>query len=334
MNPKFLMVALSVGIVAIHSAKGEWQSGAMHSSYAAYTLDPLMFDEPLRVELIRKQANSTAFVTPVLSLSMNNEHTRVTLKTSDLGIIDQMDENVPEISVSISINGAVTYTFLPQSNSRGHEAAMAIRDVSKIVSNQAFGTSEVDIVGMDLLNEFHQTVLLRTTLQPIPFVAAFAVSLIGTACLMLLTLGNTRETNRQQDSQTLIAAPAGMMKDQPQPEVNVEAILLQAKRILHDKKAATMPTSEKNQSESTEDIVEMARTFGRGQGEVRLAQAVEASNRQNAWQRKLQQLEEVAEMSEPIASAKKLGVGRGELDLAKSLRRLREDNTTKGSRND
>ncbi len=114
---------------------------------------------------------------------------------------------------------------------------------------------------------------------------------------------------------TLTARP------QTPPENPVDALLRQAQLILLEKKAQrTLHAPQRALSINTN--IAIARTFGRAQGELTLAQKLEASGTQYPWEEKLCADDIVRSGENPAAAAKNLGVGTGELKLLHTLRTM------------
>jgi hypothetical protein len=155
-------------------------------------------------------------------------------------------------------------------------------------------------------------------IQFIPFVASLLISLLGTAGMMYWIVKPAPPTR---------TAPARAMLPErtAQTTTGVDAILDQARIILQEKAARTKPNVI---APSDEDAVTtLARTFGRGQGELQFARTMETRNREYMWEKKLQGMD--TQRRDPITRAKKLGVGRGELALAASLRKIHDEQLRK-----
>ncbi len=147
--------------------------------------------------------------------------------------------------------------------------------------------------------------------QTIPLVVSLVISMAGTAALMY------RIMKRMPDRKKII------MPEKREEPAGVEAILSQAKLILEEKASSRRLRGSEQSGDDGEDAeLSLARKFGRAQGEFKLAKTLEAGSREY---KKLQTLDAQrldAQRRGSVARAKKLGVGRGELELAHSLRRM------------
>jgi hypothetical protein len=151
-------------------------------------------------------------------------------------------------------------------------------------------------------------------IQLVPLMAALVFSVLGTTAMMY-------RLNRPSRLQR-VSKKSDVRKGEERPAA-VEAILEQAKLLVKEK-AATVPTRparEESIDESDDATMTLARTFGRAQGEVRLARKLEAKSRAYMWEKKLQSLN--TQRRDSLMQAKKLGVGRGEMELADSFRKMR-----------
>jgi hypothetical protein len=155
-------------------------------------------------------------------------------------------------------------------------------------------------------------------IQFIPFVAALMISLLGTAGLMYWIVKPAPPTRTAP-------ARAALPKRATPPITGVEAILDQARIILQEKTARAKPGIVSRGNEDA--VTTLARTFGRGQGELHLARRLESGSREYMWEKKLQGVD--TQRRDSITRAKKLGVGRGELELAASLRKMHDDQLRK-----
>jgi hypothetical protein len=91
--------------------------------------------------------------------------------------------------------------------------------------------------------------------------------------------------------------------------------------ILLEKKAQrTLHAAQRSQPLDTG--LALARTFGRGRGELALAQKLETSGTQYPWQHNIRQDNARLAGGSTAASAKVLGVGTGELRLLHTLQAL------------
>lgn len=155
-------------------------------------------------------------------------------------------------------------------------------------------------------------------IQFIPFVAALLISLLGTAGMMYWVV---KPAPPRRTAPARAAIPAQVT----QPTSGVDAILDQARIILQEKAAqAKLPRA----STSNDDAATtLARTFGRGQGELHLARRLEQGSREYLWEKKIQGVN--TRRRDSTTRAKRLGVGRGELELAAMLRAMHEEQMRK-----
>lgn len=155
-------------------------------------------------------------------------------------------------------------------------------------------------------------------LRTVPLVVALFVSLVGTAAMMSAIGGPVSRKRRKPGTNML-----------ERREVSaVDAILAQAKLVLQEKTQGSSGrlAFEFGAVEPDDSALSLAKTFGRGQGEFRLLRKLESERQPYAWESKLKS----AQQNHP--SAKRLGVGKGEVQLAASLRRMEESQIRKESR--
>ncbi|MBX2989606.1 MAG: hypothetical protein KF749_00410 [Bacteroidetes bacterium] len=154
--------------------------------------------------------------------------------------------------------------------------------------------------------------------RTIPFVAALLVSLVGTAAMMS-TIGNPMSRKHTMPRSNQLE----------RHEVSaVDAILAQAKLVLQEKIQGSSGrlALEFGTVEADDSAISLAKTFGRGQGEFHLLRRLESERKPYAWESQLKSTRQ------NHVSAKRLGVGRGEVELATSLRKLEESQIRKESR--
>jgi hypothetical protein len=153
--------------------------------------------------------------------------------------------------------------------------------------------------------------------QPIPFLAACFIALLGTAGMMFWII---KRPPPRKPAPHRVSLPAA------KHEAGVEAILAQARLILQEK-AGVFPrrVALETGAASEEAALTLAKKFGRGQGEFEFVKQAQSGNRHYMWEKKLQMIDSARTGRESVSTAKKLGVGRGELALALSLRRLQEN---------
>jgi hypothetical protein len=161
--------------------------------------------------------------------------------------------------------------------------------------------------------------------QRIPLIASLVFSILTTGGMLLWILRpkpspKSKARVSTADSKRESISPA-------------DAILLQARQIIKEKSgiAKTALAIESASFEREDDTAVLSRKFRRGQGELQLARTFENQNRQHLWEKKLQRLDSNKTNSELAKTAKQLGVGRGEINLAMSLRRMKEASGRKGS---
>lgn len=155
-------------------------------------------------------------------------------------------------------------------------------------------------------------------LRTIPLVIALFVSLVGTAAMMSAICSPVSRKLRNPSTNML-----------ERREVSaVDAILAQASLILQEKTQGSSGrlAFEFGAVEADDSALSLAKTFGRGQGEFRLLRKLESERQPYAWESKLKSTQQ------HHASAKRLGVGKGEVQLAASLRRMEESQIRKESR--
>lgn len=152
-------------------------------------------------------------------------------------------------------------------------------------------------------------------IQMIPFIAACFISLLGTAGMMYWIV---KPPPPQKP------APEKALKPVVKEQSGVDAILAQAKLILQEKAGIAQPKFAYDgfSSGSEDPSLALAKKFGRRPGEFRLARSLEMGNNKYKLETKLHQLDTIRPGQESVARAKKLGVGKGELDLAVSLKRI------------
>jgi hypothetical protein len=155
-------------------------------------------------------------------------------------------------------------------------------------------------------------------IQFIPFVAALLISLLGTAGLMLWVVKPVPPTRSAP-------ARAALPPRASESPTGVDAILDQARIILQEKAAQAKPSV--SATSGGDAVTALARTFGRGQGDVQFARTMETRNREYLWEKKLHGVDTHKRSS--ITRAKQLGVGRGELALAASLRKMHDEQLRK-----
>jgi hypothetical protein len=149
--------------------------------------------------------------------------------------------------------------------------------------------------------------------QAMPFGVAVVLSLIGTIALMLL--GTKRGAVEQKNS------PSIPLATQKQVEVqdNADAILGQAKVILREKTAKQRFMRQQSESEHIE--TELGSELS-NDAESRMVDQMQRASLELELEKRLRARQNGRR--DHIALAKKLGIGRGELELAASLRKMNE----------
>lgn len=141
-----------------------------------------------------------------------------------------------------------------------------------------------------------------------PLVIAVATALFGTGGLLLFL--NRRGSKRQP-----LGAPPAPRKEAPN---SIDAILQEARIILEEK--AAQDKSHYLSVQSEDSGTKTARTFRRGRGEIAFALNIEQQRREVS--RKTTGNKPEILKGKPLTTAKQLGVGRGEVDLARALQKF------------
>lgn len=163
--------------------------------------------------------------------------------------------------------------------------------------------------------ESRQSALPNETNPLIP-ILFFMVTLLATIGALWLVV------RKPPEHRSPVKRPATLPVQPQTPRENpVDALLRQAQLILLEKKAQrTLPTPLKPQPIDTN--ITIARTFGRGKGELALAHKLETSDKQYSWEQKIRNNDSLLTGESTAASARSLGVGTGELKLLHTLRSM------------
>jgi hypothetical protein len=154
--------------------------------------------------------------------------------------------------------------------------------------------------------------------QVMPFGVAVVFSLIGTVALMFRV---ARRTAARQRPSTNVAPVTQNKSGAPDP---VDAILGQARVILQEK---ALKTHNKGARTQDDRASEYEREFRREEAESRIADQMERVSLERELEKRLRARQNGQRDS--IALAKKLGIGRGEIELAASLRKLKDKHEEK-----
>ncbi|MBI5473228.1 MAG: hypothetical protein HY961_12865 [Ignavibacteriae bacterium] len=153
------------------------------------------------------------------------------------------------------------------------------------------------------------------------FITAFILSLLSTGLMMHFRFG------KQPEHVPVVEKPVQSVFA---PQTGVEAILAQARLILQEKvRLNQLDISPKMSSDTDDATLVLARTFQRGRGELQLAKNLERKSRDFSWKKTVGHLASASSARTMTSTAKKLGVGKGELDLALSLRRVQQQHVRK-----
>lgn len=147
---------------------------------------------------------------------------------------------------------------------------------------------------------------------------AFVLSLVNTTALVMYL---RRKGQPVESAASSVPVQNASHAPTPRAESAVDALLRQAHLILLEKRVGrtTRPAVVRA---TVEPHLNLARTFGRGTGELALAQKLATGKEHYPWESRVQEMESSGLSAEH--AAKKFGVGAGELRLAHALRVLRE----------
>lgn len=149
-------------------------------------------------------------------------------------------------------------------------------------------------------------------------VLAFVIALVNTVGLLFFII---RRGHRLQGPTPPAPAPAAPKRSTVRKDNAVDALLHQAHLILLEKRIEQLSRPAAMRG-AVEPHVSLARTFGRGTGEVTLAQKLAGGKERCSWESRVREMQTSGEPTE--VAARKFGVGTGELRLAHALRVLRE----------
>lgn len=164
----------------------------------------------------------------------------------------------------------------------------------------------------------------ENTIHAAPFVIAFLSSLVGTVVMMyLMDIPSSRKQREHGErGRTIKEASA------------VDAILAQARLVLQEKTQGSSPARfafEYGHVDADETSLSLARTFGRAQGELHLLRKFETQHQPYPWEKELKSLQLRENLNHSGTAAKRLGVGKGEVNLAAAIRRMGESESRKES---
>ncbi len=216
-----------------------------------------------------------------------------------------------ETQYDLRAQGGKTSVVLEMYSASSAKASAPVVDIKAMINEQVSKAQE-QVSTASGLEDF----------SLVSFVVSFVASALSTALMMYLLFGKVSKAN-------VVAA-------QPKPQTvgsssGVEAILAQARLVLQEKSRLNQfdPAGKTTFAEPEDSAMLLARRFRRGHGELQLARTLESKNREYPWEKKLSRLDTDPAGKGVVATAKKLGVGKGELNLALSLRRVQQEQVRK-----
>ncbi len=154
------------------------------------------------------------------------------------------------------------------------------------------------------------------TANPLLPMAFLMAILLGAIAVLWIVVRKPRPK-----SSSVVSPVTPAVQPKPPGENPVDALLRQAQLILLEKKAQrTLHAAQRSQPLDTG--LALARTFGRGKGELALAQKLQTSAAEYPWQQRIHKDDPLLAGESTAASAKNLGVGTGELRLLHTLQAM------------
>lgn len=166
----------------------------------------------------------------------------------------------------------------------------------------------------------------RVAVVPVEFLALGISALVSLSSTIVLLLIVFRK--RPIPPQRVAPPPVRVA---PVTQHNaVDALLRQAHLILLEKRSsyASKPSAVQV---AAEPHLGVARAFGRGRGELALAQKLATGQEQYPWEKRMRDVESSLHENGSVATARKFGVGMGELQLAHALRAFQAQQERSGS---
>lgn len=187
------------------------------------------------------------------------------------------------------------------------------RRLTKESDHAAIAESDFAAILARHLSDVHATFTLGgVVIQSAPLVISTFLSLAGTLFVM-------HKVRRRRVRRRPPIRHARAMLSQ---EENIDALLAQAELIRREKSRAAEFRKAEEGAGRKDDAAVTARTLGIAQGELEFVRQFGAVARRTEWEKKLELLEAERTPRDTLTMAKKLGVGKGELDLAAALRRV------------
>lgn len=229
--------------------------------------------------------------------------------------------------VVVTLHERVAFDIYQPQDKREVVIQMRLSDTTKsvvpVIDIMSIARQQMQDSKTEVLTAKSDEPTMFPSFQTIPLVISLAVSLLGTVVMVFWIVKPTTVKTATRTHTTTF--------DREQNNTSVDVLLAQAQLVLKEKaNVATQKLAFDGVPSEQEDFEAMlAKKFQRGQGELRLAKKFASGNRRSVWEKRMQLLGSQLPGQDSVATAKKLGMGKGEFNLATSLRRLQETSLRK-----